>query len=198
MRDTIGQSTKKYVGGILVVIVSLGALWGCGGTSARVVRLGAYVSQLCEAIGPFESDAHSFGRVLSRYDLRLKSHESRGEVADALAAVAAGSRHIVTTMQALGTPDIRNGRAIAGTTLRTFDAIAASDAVWSSELRAGVWRWPTTSRIKRERTRTSLEAFIEVGRLFESLPDGPETQDAMAASPVCREQFGSVPFQAST
>jgi len=188
------------VGGIgVAVILSLGVLSACSGASARAVRLETYVSQLCEAIGPFEYDTQQkFGMVVRKYTLRLASGTGRREMAKALTAVIGDSRHIVTAMQGIGSPDVSNGTALAAKTLQAFNAIAASDAAWRSELRTRVWRWPTVSRGKRARVLTSLEGRLEVGRLFEALPDGPETQNAMAASPVCREQFGSVPLQSST
>jgi hypothetical protein len=176
----------------LTLALSLGVLSGCGGS--RSVRLGTYVGQLCEAIGPLEVDLQQkFAKVLSKYTLRLKSPSSRQEMINALTAVIADSRHVVTTIQTVGAPDIHNGRALAAAMLSAFHEIAESDAAFRSELRAGVWTWPTTSRVKRERVRTSVEAFIQISRQFGTLPEGPETQNAMAGSPVCRERFGAVP-----
>jgi hypothetical protein len=123
----------------------------------------------------------------------LKSPSSKQEMMSALTAVIADSRHVVSTIQAVGAPDIHNGRALAAAMLSAFAEIAESDAAFLSELRAGVWTWPTASRVKRERIHTSLEAFIQVSRQFETLPHSPETQNAMARSPVCRNEFGVVP-----
>src|SRR5690242_9825541 len=60
----------------LTLALSLGVVAGCGGADPRTVRFGAYVSQLCEAVGPFERDAQTFGRVLGRYSLALRSRKS--------------------------------------------------------------------------------------------------------------------------
>jgi hypothetical protein len=190
-----GCVTNRFVSIGLMVMLSVAILSGCSGAGAQSVQLETYVGQLCKAIGPFESDAQKFGRVLSKYTLRLKSRESERQVANVLTPVIADSRNVVTTMQAVGTPDIHNGSTLAAATLQVFNAIAKSDTAWRSELRAGVWIWPTASRTKRERVRTSLEALIQVGRQFEALPDGLETQNAMARSPVCRYVFGTVRMQ---
>jgi hypothetical protein len=178
----------------LTVTLFLGVLSGCGNGAQGSVRLETYVGQLCEAIGPFESDANRFGRVLSKYTLRLRSHGSKQAAVTVLEAVIADSRHVITTLNAVGAPDVDNGRVLAARMIAVFDEIEKSDAAWRSELRTGVWAWPTTTRAKRERVRTSVEALIEVGRQFETLPHGPETQEAMANSPVCREVFGPVRF----
>jgi hypothetical protein len=176
----------------LALALLLGVLAGCDGDGPRSARLGTYVSQLCEAIGPFESDAQTSGKVLGRYGLKLESRKSRQAMAASLADVIADSRHVVTTMQAVGTPDVHNGRTLAARMVATFDQIAESDAAWRSELRAGIWEWPATSSAKRERVRMSIGALVRVGRQFEGLPVSRESQNAMANSPVCREVFGSV------
>ncbi len=190
---SLARVARRFVAIGLTATVLVTLLPGCGGNDPRTVRLGTYVSQLCEAIGPFERDSQTFGRVLVKYTLRLKSRESEQRVASALTPVIADSRHVVVAMQAVGAPDIHDGRALAAAVRRAFSKILESDVTWRAELRTGVWAWPTMSRAKRERVRTSLEALIQVGREFEALPHSPETQDAMAHSPVCREVFGAVP-----
>jgi hypothetical protein len=181
--------------GCLVLTLSLGALWGCGGASQRPVRYGTYVSQLCEAIGPFEADAQTFGKTLGKYGLALKSRKSRQKMASILGAVVSDSRGAATRLNALGAPKVENGHELASAMIDTFEQIAQSDAVWRYEL-MGPWVWPdpSASRAKRARLRTALGALLRVGREFERLPSSQERQDAMARSPVCREVFGSVRY----
>jgi len=109
-----------------------------------------------------------------------------------LTAVIGDTRHVVVRLEAVDAPDIHNGRALAAATHEAFDEIEESDAAWRSELHTGVWTWPTASRVKRKRVRTSIEALIQVGRQFEAMPHNLETQNAMARSPVCRQVFGPV------
>lgn len=109
-----------------------------------------------------------------------------------LTAVIGDTRHVLVKLEAVHAPDIHNGGAFAAATHEAFDKIEESDVAWRSELHTGVWTWPTASRVKRERVRTSIEALIQVGRQFEALPHNLETQNAMARSPVCRQVFGSV------
>jgi hypothetical protein len=152
----------------------------------------ADTSDLCEAIGPFERDAQKLGRMLGTYRPAAKSGRSEQAMANVLTALIADSRHVVATLDRVGAPDIGGGHALATETVATFDEIEQSDAEWRSELRAGIWVWPTASRVKRERLRTSFQALMLVGRQIERLPLTRERHNAMAHSPVCRDVFGSV------
>lgn len=107
----VGRVTMRFVAICLTLALSLGVLSGCGGSGSRSVRLGTYVGQLCEAIGPLEVDLQQkFAKVLSKYTLRLRSPNSRQEMINALTTVIADSRHVVTTIHAVGAPDIHDGR----------------------------------------------------------------------------------------
>jgi len=197
VRSRDHQRLREAPGRRLIVVLLMLApllcvLPACGDASSQPVRLGAYVSQLCEVIGPFEVDGQRLGRVISRHGFNGKSRTSQQAAINILTAVIADSRHVVATLDAVGAPDVGNGRALAAGMISIFDQIEQSDAAWRSELRAGVWVWPTTSRVKRKRLRTSVEALLLVARQIEGLPRTQERQDAMANSPVCRDVFGPV------
>jgi hypothetical protein len=178
--------------GRIVLAFAVCTLSACGYAYPRTTHYGTYVSELCEVIGSFEHDVQRLGRMLGTYRPDARSRRSEQAIANILTAVIADSRHVVATLDAVGAPDISNGQALAAGMVATFDQIEQSDAAWRSELRTGVWAWPTASRVKREHLRTSIEALLLVGRQFERLPYTRERQDAMARSPVCRDVFGSV------
>ena len=180
------------VGGGIVLALILCTLSACGAASPRTTHFGLYVSRLCEAIRPFELDGQKLGRVLGTYRPGTKSRRSEQVIVNILTAVIADSRHAIATLEAIGAPDISNGRELATRMDTTFDQIAQSDEAWRSELRAGTSGRPITSRAKRERLRTSLEAVLLIGHQFEGLPRTPERQDAMARSPTCRYVFGPI------
>lgn len=175
----------------IVLALALCALSVCGAVSSpRMTRFGTYVSRLCEAVGPFERDAQKFGRTLVTYHPGTKSHRPVRVIVNTLAAIISDSRHVVTTLEAVGSPDIGDGKVLAAGMVTIFDQIAQSDEALRSELHAGIWAWPAASRAKREHLRTSLEALLLVGRQFERLPHTPERQAVMVRSPVCRYLFG--------
>lgn len=177
---------------LLTVAMLSGGLSGCGDTKPRSARFGTYVSRLCEAIGPFEVDAQRFGRIISRHGLDVKSRNSELTMTNILTAVIVDAHHVVTTLEAVGAPDVDHGRTLAASIVATFEQVEKGDALWRSELDAGDWTWPTASRANRESLRASIQALVLVGRQVERLPFTQERQDAMARSPVCRHLFGSV------
>lgn len=191
-----GRFRKARRLGFMVALLSVallsGVLSACGEARPRSARFGTYVSQLCEAMGPFEVDGQRLGRIIGRYGLNVKSLKSEQAMTNTLTAMIVDAGHVETTLETVGTPDIDHGRTLAATMVTTFDQIAKSDAIWRSKLRAGDWAWPTASRVKMEHLRTSIEALLLVGRQFERLPPTRERQNAMARSPVCRHVFGSI------
>lgn len=185
------RATKRFVILGLTMGLLLSLLSGCSGSGIRSVSFGTYMYKLCEAISPFERDSQAFGKTLSKYTLRLKSRRSRREMEHILVALVEDSRHIVTLLEGVGAPDIDNGQVLAASMIQIFKEIARSDAVWRYEL-LGPWTWPDRSALpaKRKRVRTSLTAFLQVGRQFERFPHTREGKAAMARSPVCRDLFG--------
>jgi hypothetical protein len=184
----------RFIVVLLTVALLPAVLSACGDAGPRSVRLGTYVSQLCEAIGPFEADGQRLGGIISRHGFDVKSRKSEQAMTNILTAMIVDARHVVTTLEAVGAPDIGHGRTLAAAMVATFDQIEKSDAIWRSKLRDGDWAWPTASRMKREHLRTSVEALLLVGRQIERLPVTRERQNAMARSPVCRDVFGSARF----
>jgi hypothetical protein len=182
----------RFIVVLLTVALLAGGLFACGDVRSRPVRLGTYISQLCEAIGPFEVEGQRLGGIISRHGLDVKSHKSEQAMTSILTAAIVDSRHVATTLEAVGAPDIGHGRTLAAAMVATFDQIEKSDAIWRSRLHAGDWAWPTASSMTRQRLLTSVEAPLLVGHQIERLPLTRERQDAMARSPVCREVFGSV------
>lgn len=202
MKRLVGGPGFRYVAVALAGALPLGVVLafslGLFSRAPRTVRYGTYVSQLCEAIGPFEADSQRFGRVLGKYTLALKSPGSRQQAARILTALDNDSRHVLVTLKAAGAPEIRNGQALAAGMIKTFRQIAFSDFLLPFEL-SGRWVWPNPAAgpARRQRWLTSIRALLQVGRQFETLPETPERQDAMARSPVCREVFGAVRFDES-
>lgn len=180
----------------MVVVLSVtllpGVLSACGEARSRSVRFGAYVSQLCEAIGPFELDGQRLGRIIGKYGVNVKSRRGEEGLNSTLTAMSVAARHVVTTLETVGAPDIDHGRTFAVAMVLTFDEIEKADEVWGSKLRGGDWAWPSASRMRRQDLRASVEALLLFGREFERLPPTRERQQAMAGSPVCRWVFGDV------
>jgi hypothetical protein len=187
---SVDISCCKLISAVVTAALLLSVLSACGDSAPRPVRFGTYVSQLCEAVGPFAGDAQRLGRVLARVGVHEKSRKSEQALSNFLTAAIVDAHSVVTKLKASGTPEVRDGRVLAAEVAVTFGQIEKSDAMWLTELRTLHRVWPIASRVRAERLRTSLRALVLVQ--FERLPRTPERQNAMARSPVCQHVFGSV------
>lgn len=176
---------------VLGVIFLASVLSACGEARSRSVRFGPYVSQLCEAIGPFEADGQNLGSIIGRYGVNVKSRTGEDALSSTLIAMSVAARHVVATLETVGAPDIDHGPTFAVAMVVTFDKIEKADELWVSKLRARDWAWPA-SRMGSQDLRESLGALLLFGRQFERLPSTRERQRAMAGSPVCRGLFGAI------
>jgi hypothetical protein len=181
----------RTIATIVTVALLLGVLSACSGGNSRSVLLGTYVSQLCDAIGPFERDAQKRGRLIGRGGLRPASRNDEQALGELLTYSIGDATRAVTTLRVIGAPDITDGPAFATAMVTTLERIKKSDVMWRSELRATDRARPSPSRMNQERLRPSLQALILVGRQIERLPITRERENAMARSAVCNDLFGS-------
>jgi hypothetical protein len=183
---------RRFVVVLVTASLMVDLLSACAIDSPPSVRLGPYMSHLCEAIGPFERDSHKLGRILGRQGLNAKPRNGAQALSSVLRAVIFDSRHVVRVLGAAGAPAIPDGHKLAAGIIATFGQIGASDEVWRSRLAGGEWNWPSAALEKQEHLGTSLEGLVLVGRQIERLPLTRERREAMARSPVCRYVFGPV------
>jgi hypothetical protein len=172
----------------MLLVVGLSS---CSRAEHRSERLGIYVSQVCEAIRPFERDAQRFGRVLG-HGLDVGTGERQEIVIRLLTGLDNDTQHVVKTLEAVDYPGVRGGAALAEAMALVFEEIQKSYAVWRSRLVAGDWAWPRRSRMVQEQLRPAIMARLLVGHQMEALPLTRESQDAMRRSVTCRNLFGRV------
>ena len=185
---------RNYRRFIVAVTAALSgsAFTACDDVSMRPLSLGAYTSQLCEAIGPFEEESQIFGQVFGRRGIDVKSRDDRRLMMNILTVVIVDARRAIKALKLIGAPDIANGGALASGMIATFNQVAISDAVWRSRLHDRYWTWLKAGPVMRQHLRTALGGLVLVGRQIERLPHTRERQNAMAHSPVCRYVFGPV------
>lgn len=143
-------------------------------------------------MGPFERDAHRLGRILGKEGVDVTSPKNKRAMKDQLTILIDDTDHIVRRLGKTGAPDINGGQRLASMIVATFRQIGGDYVLWRSVLPAGERAWLTGSRVQREHLRAALQAFILIGHQIELLPRSQERQNAMARSPVCRDEFGSV------
>jgi hypothetical protein len=95
------------------------ALAGCGGSGSSTVTPRAYVSAVCKAVGPFETDVVNRSSALN---LTTISSPKQGKVAlqGFLSAISDDTKHALAKLKTAGTPDVKNGKQIATAIVNAF------------------------------------------------------------------------------
>lgn len=174
--------------GPLVAVLVLGLLLsGCGGAripSTNRVTPTAYVTALCEAVGPFERDvAARSGSLTSTSSLTPAA--GRSELVSYLGALSRDSRQAVARLGAAGVPAVSGGNGFAATILSTFRRLELTLGR-SEKLAAAL---PTTSQAAFRSAAVTLATAVRdsLGRLGVGLSTkGNRVLDAAAAKvPAC-------------
>jgi hypothetical protein len=92
---------------------------GSSGSSSSGVSAAEYVKAICTAVGPFEKDVAARSNKLNTAKL-TSAAQGKKAVQDFLTAVSSDTDQALTKLQAAGTPDIANGKAISTTIVAAF------------------------------------------------------------------------------
>jgi len=91
----------------------------CGSSGSSKVSAGTYVSTVCSAISPLEKDVVSRSSALNS-TTAPNAAQAKKALQGFLVAVEGDATRALTKIQSAGTPDISNGKTVAGTILKTF------------------------------------------------------------------------------
>ena len=104
----------------LAVAVAVAVYAGCGGSSgSSKVSANNYVNAVCSAISPLEKDVVTRSSALNN-TTAANATEAKKALRGFLIAVEQDSANALSRIQSAGTPDIDNGKAVAGTIVRAF------------------------------------------------------------------------------
>jgi hypothetical protein len=92
---------------------------GSSGSSSSGVSAADYVKAICTAVGPFEKDVAARSNALNSAKL-TSAAQGKKAVQDFLAAVSTDTDQALTKLQAAGTPNVSNGKAISTTIVAAF------------------------------------------------------------------------------
>jgi hypothetical protein len=101
----------------LLIVVSLCA--GCGSSGSSKVSPSSYVKSVCSAITPLERDVVTRSSALNN-STATNPVQAKKTLQDFLIAIEQDSTHALTQIRAAGTPDISDGKAVAGSIVKTF------------------------------------------------------------------------------
>jgi len=167
----------------LTLIAAVALCAGCGSSDSSKVSAGTYVSALCSAISPLEKDVVSRSAALKNQTATSAS-EAKKNLRGFLDVVELDSDHALSRIQSAGTPDISNGKAVAGTIVKTFTQLR--DA-----MRSAVTKSATLPTDSPQSFQTAAQALLtSVGSALNKIDSSglsnPDVEKAEAGQVACK------------
>jgi len=106
-------------GSALAMVLVAVACAGCGSSGSSKVSAGTYVATVCSAISPLERDVVSRSSALNSATAP-NATQAKKALRGFLVAVEGDADQALSKVQSAGTPDISNGKTVAGTIEKTF------------------------------------------------------------------------------
>ncbi|HTP23754.1 MAG TPA: hypothetical protein VMJ65_29390 [Solirubrobacteraceae bacterium] len=104
----------------LGVLLAVAVCAGCGSSgSSSKVSATHYVNAVCSAISPLEKDVVNRSSALNN-TTAANATEAKKTLQGFLTAVEQDSTNALSKIQSAGTPDISDGKAVAGTVVKAF------------------------------------------------------------------------------
>src|ERR1700733_12074409 len=103
----------------LAVLLTAALCAACGSSGSSKVSASTYVGSVCSAIAPLKKDVVSRSSALNGATA-ANATQAKKALQGFLVAVESDSTNALTKIQAAGTPDITNGKAVAGTIVKAF------------------------------------------------------------------------------
>ena len=165
----------------LLCAVSLCA--GCGSSGSAKIPPASYVKSVCSAISPLERDVVTRSSALNNATAS-NATEAKKTLQGFLIAVEHDSDHALSRIRAAGTPDISNGKAVAGTIVKAFtqlrDAMRAASAKATSLPTHSASSFKTAAQALGTGVRGSLNKIDASGL------SNPDLEKAAAKEAACK------------
>ena len=171
------------LGSTLALTIVVVVCAGCGSSNSSKVSAGTYVSSLCSAISPLEKDVVTRSAALKNQTAKSAA-EAKKNLRGFLNVVEQDSDHALSRIQSAGTPDISNGKAVAGTIVRTFTQLR--DAMRAAVTKAATL--PTGSPQSFQSAAQALLASVgaSLNKIDSSGLSNPDVEKAEANQPACK------------
>ncbi len=175
----------------MLIAVAVCAGCGSGGSSKKTsstsdskVSAGTYVGAVCSAIAPLEKDVVSRSAALKK-TTATSAAQAKKNLRGFLAVVEQDSDHALARIQSAGTPDIKNGDAVAGKIVATFTELR--DAMQSAVAKAA--SLPTGSPSSFQTAAQALLASVgsSLNKIDSSGLSNPDVEKAEASQSACKQ-----------
>ncbi len=175
-------------GSALAIVLAFAVCAGCGSSGTSKVSAATYVGTVCSAISPLERDVVTRSGALNS-TTAPNATQAKKALKGFLVAVAADAAHALSKVQSAGTPDISNGKTVAGTITRTFtelrDALRVAVTKSNSLPTDSPSSFKTAAQALGASVRNSLNGIDSSGLT------NPDLQKAAAGQPSCKSLANS-------
>ena len=166
------------------MVLAVAACAGCGGSSgSSKVSASSYVSVVCSAISPLEKDVVTRSSALNN-TTAANATEAKKTLQGFLTAVEQDSDHALSKIQSAGTPDISNGKAVAGTVVKAFTELRDAMRVALTKSNS----LPTNSPASFKTAAQALGASVRgsLNGIDSSGLSNPDLEKAAASQAACK------------
>ena len=156
---------------------------GCGSSGSSKIPPASYVKSVCSAISPLERDVVMRSSALNN-TTAANATEAKKTLQGFLTAVEKDSDHALSRIRAAGTPDISNGKAVAGTIVRAFTELR--DAMRAASVKATALPTHSASSFKTAAQALGAEVRGSLNKIDASGLSNPDLEKAAAKEAACK------------
>lgn len=169
----------------LLIVVSVCA--GCGSSGSSKVSPAHYVAAVCSAISPLEHDVVTRSSALNNATA-TNATQAKKTLQAFLTAVEQDSDHALSQIRSAGTPDISDGKKVAGTIVKAFTELR--DAMRAASTKAT--SLPTDSPASFKTAAQALGTTVRgsLNNIDASGLSNPELEKAAAKQAACKSLNG--------
>jgi hypothetical protein len=167
----------------LVALLAVAICTACGSSGASKISAGTYVASVCSAISPLEKDVVTRSSALNGATA-ANATEAKKALQGFLTAVESDSDHALTKIQAAGTPDISNGKNVAGTIVKAFTQLRDAMRVALTKSESLPTDSPSAFRTAAQALGASVKSALN--NIDSSGFSNPEIEKAAGAQPACK------------
>jgi hypothetical protein len=181
---------------LAAALAAVFALAACGGSSSKsstspTVTPAAYVHSVCQAVGPFETDVVKRSSALN---LSTISSPSQGKSAlqGFLSAIATDTKQALSKLKAAGTPNVKNGKQIAGAISNAFAQLDTTMSAAVGQAQALPTNSPAAFKSAAQKLGTTVRTSMSsIGtNLQSSTLKSPELEQAASKDTACKSLSG--------
>jgi hypothetical protein len=184
---------------LLAALALTAVMAGCGGSSGSSassssgVSPTAYVKAVCTSVGPFEKDVVTRSSALNVTSIN-NAAQGKTALQGFLNAVATDTKKALAQLKAGGTPDVKNGKAIAGAIVGAFSQLDSTMTQAVKQADALPTNSPQAFKASAQKLgNTVRSSMTNIGtNLQSSTLKSPDLEQAAAKEPACKS-LGTTP-----